>query len=159
MYAQALILALAASASAMQQQAVAHPAHHAVAALAARITAAPVPRALVVRADDDACATSASSIEQGYPSATDKDLSSFLDAQTDSTFQVPSSLQKQYCTYEASAVGWFSSVYEPFQKSCSDLIPDSLELTTTLTTETWCAEATKNVAGPRQTQGAMAMFL
>jgi len=156
MYAKVVLLALAASASAFQ----AEVGQRAVAAVAARATAPPVAGALVPRADAAACATSANAIsKQGLPTPTDKALSSFIDAQTDSTFSVPSSLQKQFCTYEANAIAWYSSVYIPFQKDCSKYIPDSLEINTaSLTTESWCAAATKNVAGPRETKGAMAVL-
>lgn len=134
-----------------------------LAGLAATVSATGSPAArpgvaaIAARADATACAASATKIENTYPTPTDSALSSFLDAQTAETFSVPSSLQKQFCTYEASEVNWYSSVAQPFLSGCSQYLPDDLltVLSLSVTTETWCASVTKNVAGPRET-GAMA---
>jgi len=150
-YIQVLLLTLAASASAIEE-AIAQPA---VAAFVIRATAAPVAGAIVPRADADSCTTSFLSLASNIPTPTDKDLSSFLDSQPDSTFAVPSSVQKQYCTFQASNVAWFSSAYLPFQKACSAL--GDFPTTTSVTVESWCASVTKNVAGPRETKGALAI--
>lgn len=141
---QSLTLALVGLAATVS--AIANPAHPALAALAAR-------------ADATACASSAFSIASSFPTPTDKALSSFYATQTQDTFTVPVDLQKPYCTYEASAAAWASSVAGPFLQACSMYI-DAAErssLTAQATTQTWCATVTKNVAMPRET-GAMAIM-